>query len=222
MSRATKQQAELFESDAVQAFDIEGGHLLLFRQVFATHVAEQLFIQLRDEIAWRQDDLLVAGKRIPIPRLQAWYGDRQAHYAYSGLSLAPSPWNETLLEIKRVVEAAVGIRAGIEDWTGSGVAFNSVLLNLYRDGKDSVGWHSDDEPELGPQPVIASLSLGATRSFVLRHKRSGEKIKLQLEAGSLLLMAGRLQHNWQHQVPKTRLPVGERINLTFRLIQNIS
>ena len=205
-------QAEWFAGGSEQRFDIEDGNLKLFKQAFSRHDAEVLFDRLRNQIQWRQDTIRIAGRTVPIPRLQAWYGDAGVTYAYSGLSLSPLPWSDCLLQIKGVVE------------TLAGVCFNSVLLNLYRDGRDSMGWHSDDEPELGREPIIASLSLGECRPFVLRHKRGGkgkdrQKLKIVLNSGSLLVMSGRLQEYWQHQIPKTRLPVGERINLTFRLIQ---
>jgi alkylated DNA repair dioxygenase AlkB len=145
-----------------------------------------------------------------VPRLSAWYGDAGAVYTYSGLRLEPLPWTPVLLEIKQATERLSGTR------------FNSVLLNLYRDGQDSMGWHSDDEPELGPEPVIASVSLGALRRFVFQHKKRRWRIALDLEPGSVLLMAGATQHHWRHALPKTRRPVAPRINLTFRTILRLS
>ena len=150
------------------------------------------------------------GRRMPQPRLTAWYGDAGASYAYSGVELHPLPWTPVLLDIK----------ARIEKTTGS--SFNSVLLNYYRDHRDSVGFHSDDEPELGERPVIASLSLGAERTFILKHK----KLKGMQEtpcafapaSGSLLLMRGDTQRCWRHGVPKENRPCGPRVNLTFRKI----
>jgi alkylated DNA repair dioxygenase AlkB len=144
------------------------------------------------------------------PRLSAWYGDPGAIYSYSGLRLEPLPWTPVLLEIRQVVTDLAE------------TPFNSVLLNLYRDGQDSMGWHSDAEPELGRNPVIASVSLGAVRRFVLRHKKRKEQhIALELESGSVLVMGGALQHYWRHALPKIRQAVGPRINLTFRLIQRL-
>ena len=142
------------------------------------------------------------------PRLSAWYGDPSARYAYSGLSLEPIPWFPVLAEIKAEVEAA------------SGAVFNSVLANLYRDGADSMGWHSDDEPELGERPVIASASFGAIRRFRLRHRhrRELDPVAVPLNHGSLLIMKGDTQSNWKHQIPKTRKVSEPRVNLTFRTI----
>jgi len=140
--------------------------------------------------------------RVAIPRLTAWHGEKG--YVYSGIRLEPAPWNEPLLELEAIAEELA--------WA----PFNSVLLNLYRDGRDSVSWHADNEPGLGYNPVIASVSLGAQRRFQLRHRRSGARVSLDLPHGSCLIMAGATQHHWLHQLPKTARPVGPRINLTFR------
>lgn len=199
-------QSSFFETEAL--LDDDCGRLLLIPQALEPLAAQAFFETLREEVCWQQDKILIAGNWLPIPRLQAWYGDPGARYMYSGLSLDPKTWTPTLYELKQLVELQ------------SATSFNSVLLNLYRDGQDSMGWHSDDEPELGVEPVIASLSLGGDRHFSLRQKKPGsKKMKILLPSGSLLIMSGCLQANWQHQVPKTALPVGERINLTFRLIQ---
>jgi len=200
-------QVDFFDRDNPNVIPLNGGELLLIRQAFSPDAVHRLFLQLREQTQWSQDEIIMGGRRVLIPRLQAWYGD--ATYRYSGLKMTPLAWTAVLLEIKRSVEVLSGTR------------FNSVLLNLYRDGNDSVGWHSDDEPELGEAPVIASMSLGASRDFSLRQKKPGVgKLKLRLDSGDLLLMSGQLQHNWQHQLPKTQLPVGERINLTFRLVKS--
>ena len=186
---------------------VENGALTLLQGVFPEWESQKLFVRLLDEISWQQPLIHVAGKKLRIPRLQAWHGDTKARYHYSGLSLDPAAWTELLLLIKTRVEQV------------SNTVFNSLLLNRYRDGRDSVGWHSDDEVELGRNPTIASLSLGATRSFRLQHKNRPElKVKLELQQGSVLVMAGELQHHWRHQLPKTQKPVGERVNLTFRRI----
>jgi len=143
-----------------------------------------------------------------MPRLIAWYGEPEAVYTYSGVRHVPMPFTP---------ELAV-IRARIEEL--SGAPFNSALANLYRDGRDGMGWHADNEAELGRNPVIASVSLGATRRFTLRHRRrKGLTEALDLEPGSLLVMEGETQHHWLHALPKTTRPVGERINLTYRLIK---
>lgn len=170
--------------------------------------ADGIFGQLREELAWRQDTIRLYGKPVLIPRLNAWYGDPDAHYQYSGLPLPPLPWTPTLL----------AIRHQLQQFLQTG--FNSVLANLYRDQRDSVAWHADDEPELGREPLIASISLGAERRFSMRHrfKRSLPTRHIDLESGSLLVMAGPTQAHWHHQVAKSRRPIGPRINLTFRRV----
>jgi alkylated DNA repair dioxygenase AlkB len=175
---------------------------------FSGEDSDRLFHQLDQQTRWRQDYIQLFDKTLPIPRLTAWYGDPGKPYTYSGIAMHPDSWTATLLAIKTRVEAAVGR------------PFNSVLLNKYRTGRDSVAWHSDDEPELGPQPVIASVSFGATRRFRLKHKynQAVERVSLDLPPGSLLLMGGTTQQCWLHQVPKTTKAVGPRINLTFRWI----
>jgi alkylated DNA repair dioxygenase AlkB len=179
----------------------------LFDGFFAPAESDRWFTELFAHSAWGQGHICCYGKLIAEPRLTAWYGDAGASYTYSGVRRDPHPWNSALRVLKGRVEAAAG------------VCFNSVLLNLYRDGRDSVGWHSDAEKELGRQPVIASLSFGATRCLQLRHKQRPLHCAIDLTHGSLLLMRGLTQHRWRHRVPKTRQPVGPRINLTFRLIQ---
>ncbi len=172
--------------------------------------AEALFTRLLAEVPWRQDSITVFGKTYPQPRLTALYGEAGKAYSYSGITMHPLPFTPALLELKEEVEGACG------------QSFSTVLLNLYRNGRDSNGWHADNEPELGPAPFIASVSLGATRAFHLKHRRlKDQRLKLDLAAGSLLLMAGETQQHWLHQVPKTLRPVGPRINLTFRKIGEI-
>lgn len=160
-----------------------------------------------ETIQWRQDSVRLYGKQHPLPRLSAWHGDRDRPYTYSGLTLAPQPWNAVL------------------DWLRdqlvliSGVRFNSVLLNWYRSGQDHISWHTDAEPELGPNPIIASINFGATRRFLLRRNDDHQhKIELLLGHGSLLIMSGALQHHWQHSVPKQARVHDSRLNLTFRVI----
>lgn len=183
---------------------IDDGELALLAQLPLSLPNDALFERLLLDTPWREESVLVYGKRHLQPRLTAWYGD--ASYTYSGLRLDPLGWTPLLLEIRAAVEAACGQR------------FNSVLLNRYRNGRDSMGMHSDDEPELGAQPVIASLSYGATRTFILRHKRNKQTLRLPLGDGSLLLMSGQLQRNWLHGINKSTRSLGERINLTFRYI----
>lgn len=175
---------------------------------FSANESAALLTALQQGIHWKQEAIKLYGKEIALPRLTAWYGDPGATYAYSGLTVHPLPWTETLLTIKSRVEAVAG------------VTFNSVLLNRYRDGRDSVSWHADDEPELGPNPVIASVTFGAARTFQFKHKTLPEtRQSVTLTDGSLLLMAGATQHHWLHQIPKVKAALGERINLTFRVIR---
>ncbi len=156
------------------------------------------------ETAWREEHITLWGKAFLQPRLSAWQGS--VRYRYSGLTLEPAPFGPLVLEIKAAVEAAAGHR------------FNSVLLNYYRNERDSMGMHSDDEAELGAEPVIASVSFGAVRTFVMKHKRSKATLKLDLPSGSLLVMSGPTQRNWQHGINKLSRACGPRVNLTFRAI----
>ena len=188
---------------------------------FAPDEAAAYLQALRDELAWKQDHVRMGAREIAMPRLVAWYGDPGAVYRYSGTVNEPLPWTERLAAIRARIEADPALRAlaGGSD----ALRFNSVLANLYRDGHDSVAWHADDEPELGRDPVIASLSLGAVRSFELRHRRAralglGTQ-RLALADGSLLILRGSTQHHWLHRVPKEPAVTAARINLTFRLIR---
>lgn len=185
------------------------GDARLIASFLSRSESHALLEQLLPLVAWEQHVIRIAGRSVASPRLSAWYGDPGARYCYSGLALEPRPWLSGIRELKLRVEAACAAR------------FNSALANLYRDGRDSMGWHSDDESELGERPLIASLSLGATRRFRLRHRRRAElpPVELELEAGSLLIMQGDTQRCWKHQVPKTRRAVGPRVNLTFRSIR---
>jgi len=170
--------------------------------------ADALFAVLHAGIAWEVHRIRLFGRLVDSPRLSSWIGDPGAGYVYSGARFEPRPWPEALNAVRDRLAAATGER------------FNSVLANLYRDGRDAMGWHSDDERELGARPVIASLSLGATRRFVLKHRRQPEcRLTLELPHGSLLLMSGETQANYRHGLPRTARPVGPRINLTFRRIQ---
>jgi alkylated DNA repair dioxygenase AlkB len=164
--------------------------------------------QLVADVPWRQENIFVWGKEYRQPRLIAWYGDRGSDYTYSGLRLTPLAWTDLLLEIRRRVESVAA------------TAFNSVLLNYYRYNRDSMGFHSDDEPELGKRPVIASLSLGEERTFVLKHKvdKLAKTVRLRLASGSLLLMKGETQRYWKHGIAKETRLCGPRVNLTFRRI----
>lgn len=199
-----KTQAQLISN----TLPLPDGDVMFYPNFFAQEESDQLFSDLYNNIHWRQDSITFYGKTIPLPRLTAWYGDSGKSYTYSGIEMNPEPWNPTLVKIKSKIESLAGVR------------FNSVLINLYRSGKDSVAWHSDDEPELGKNPVIGSVSFGDTRRFMLRRKdkKDGRKVEVELTHGSVLIMKGTTQHFWQHQIPKTSKPVKPRINLTFRVI----
>lgn len=180
--------------------------LVLDRAFLSAGQADDALEELSREVDWVRDEVTVFGKRHPIPRLHQWYGDHAADYRWSGLTMRPRPWTPTLARLKAKVEGACEAR------------FNSVLCNLYRDGNDTMGFHADDEPELGPEPVIASLSLGATRDFVLKPRAGGERRVLALAAGSLLIMRGSTQQHWVHGLPRRARVKAPRINLTFRWI----
>lgn len=166
-----------------------------------------VFAQLQAEIAWEQHYLTIFGRRVASPRQSCWVGDADAAYTYSGTRFAPRPWTPVLAQLRERMDALCA------------QPFNSVLCNLYRDGRDSMGWHSDDEPELGPEPLIASLSFGATRRFRLRHRRDPAlQLELALPSGSLLLMAGTTQRHYRHDLPRALRVQAPRINLTFRRI----
>lgn len=185
----------------------EGCWLELVRGYVAREEA-RLFASLVSELPWVQE-VYPRGGFIPAPRLTSFHGDPGCAYAYSGIAYQPGDWTPALLELRH------GLRAASE------LDFNTVLANLYRDGSDSLGFHADDEPELGPSRddiAIASISLGAPRRFVMKHRRDGRRLGFELGAGDLLLMRGRTQARWIHGVPKTRLEVGPRINLTFRVV----
>ncbi|MBL1265900.1 alpha-ketoglutarate-dependent dioxygenase AlkB [Methylomicrobium sp. RS1] len=168
--------------------------------------ADLLFDDFYRTLAWQEEAVLIFGKACKVPRLMCWYGDPEAIYRYSGVEHRPLPWTGELTEVRARIELC------------SGYAFNSVLANLYRDERDSMGYHADNEKELGINPAIASLSLGDSRLFRLRHKKRRENLDIVLEHGDLLVMAGTLQHHWVHALPKTRQVKHPRINLTFRLI----
>lgn len=171
------------------------------------HAADAVLGSLIEEVEWERHAITMFGRSVPQPRLLHFQGEGDVRYRYSGDTYTARPWHPLVARIRERLEGECGER------------FNSALLNLYRDGRDSMGWHADDEPELGPEPVIASVSLGSARRFVLRnnddHRR---KMEISPAHGSLIVMGGDLQHHWQHQVPKTRKIVGARVNLTFRKI----
>ena len=188
--------------------DLPDAEIIYYPQLFDKEQADTIYYELLKEIAWQQDNITVFCKIHPQPRLTALYGNDGKPYSYSNITMQPKPWNSLLQKIKYYIEASTECQ------------FTTVLLNQYRDGKDSNGWHADNEKELGTNPIIASLSLGAERVFQLKHNTISEaKKNIILEHGSLLLMKGSTQHFWKHQIPKTTKPIGNRINLTFRSIK---
>ena len=198
-------QTQLFSNQ--QRIDAPGASLDYWPYWLSASQQSQLWPQL-ENLNWQQSVIRIAGKQHLIPRLNAWYGDVGRSYGYSGTRLEFNPWTPELLALKSQIEQVSGQR------------FNAVLANLYRDGSDSVDWHADNEPELGPKPVIATVSLGGKRLFCMKNKRDAsiEKINLELEPGSLFLMQGDTQLNWVHRVPKTKKTVNARISLTFRRV----
>jgi alkylated DNA repair dioxygenase AlkB len=182
------------------------GELYLIKHYFPTSETDRLFALFKAKLSWQEEDIFIFGKWCKVPRLMCWYGDSGAHYRYSGVDHQPLPWTSELLALKKQIEQLCGHQ------------FNSVLANLYRDGKDSMGCHADDEPELGFNPVIASVSFGASRLLKLHHKKRKAKLDIELEHGDLLIMAGAMQHHWLHALPKTRQLKTARINLTFRRV----
>ncbi len=201
---------DLFSSSAFQQeqyLDLPDADILYYPSFLSDEEAAHYLNIFQNEIAWQQDAIKIFGKTYQQPRLTALYGEKDKHYSYSNITMNTTAFTKTLLEIKNKIEEKCN------------ASFNVVLLNLYRDGNDSNGWHSDDEKELGVNPFIASLSLGEDRFFHLRHKQNKKlRHKMKLNNGSLLLMKGTTQECWQHQIPKTKKAVNTRINLTFRFI----
>ena len=184
-----------------------GGELYYIPNVFTREESDEYFNQLFTEVRWKQEPIRIFGKEVMQPRLTAWYGDIEKPYAYSGITMAPDHWIHPLLQIKSVADQL------------SGAESSSALLNLYRDGNDGLGWHRDNEKVLGPSPTIASVSLGAVRSFQLRdYKDKKNFISLELQPGSVVVMRGASQQMWEHRVPKSKRVFGARINITFRVI----
>ncbi|MES2629233.1 MAG: alpha-ketoglutarate-dependent dioxygenase AlkB [Bacteroidota bacterium] len=182
------------------------GEVFYFPEFYSLEESAGIYRELLDHIEWEEKAIRIFGREVMQPRKIAWYGDPGISYTYSNLTQVTRPWTSSLLEMKR----------RLEEFTGK--TFNSVLLNLYRSDRDSMGWHSDNEKELGKDPYIASVSFGHPRIFQLKHNDRPLKSSLLLEDGSLLIMSGATQHFWKHQLPKRRALCGPRINLTFRLI----
>jgi alkylated DNA repair dioxygenase AlkB len=184
----------------------EDGEVVLWRGFVPLAEASKLTQELVSTLAWHSETISMFGRQIEVPRLVCWYGDPGAVYRYSGVAHQPLPWLPVLSALRERVEQATG------------ETFNSVLANLYRNGQDSMGWHADNEPELGPQPQIASLNFGATRRFRLQHRKTKRVVSVALASGDLLFMAGDTQKYWRHSVPKERDVDAPRVNLTFRRI----
>jgi len=198
-------QGSLFDEDPLELLPHDGS-AIFHPDAFEGHDAARLMEQLHEEIPWEQRQVRMFNKLIDQPRLVAWFGDADGAYTYSGHTLEPHRWTPAVDECRRRCEALAG------------VSFNSGLANLYRDGQDTVGWHSDDEPELGAEPIIASVSFGAVRRFDLRHRSGEPTIKTELLPGSVIIMSGQCQAKWKHQVARTKRVDAPRINLTFRQI----
>jgi alkylated DNA repair dioxygenase AlkB len=197
----------LFPTEKI-IFNQPDAEIEYFPNFFNFELASNFFNNLYYETPWQHDEIIVYGKKHKQPRLTALYGNEGKQYSYSNIIMNPHKWTKELLFIKNEIEEILPVN------------FTTVLLNLYRHGKDSNGWHADNEKELGLNPIIASVSFGATRSFHLKHNTINDaKLKINLEHGSLLIMKGTTQHFWKHQIPKTEKPVEPRINLTFRIIK---
>lgn len=191
-----------------QSFVLSDARVYLVDPFLAPEEAGSLFDALLTGIRWRQDTIKLWGKVHDVPRLQQWFADEGMVYTWSGIRMEPEPWSAPLERLRERLHEVLGLR------------FNTALANLYRDGNDTVGWHADDEPELGDAPVIASVSLGATRDFVLRHRSRTELVQsIRLSHGSLLVMEGETQEHWKHCVPRRKRVHAPRINLTFRHVR---
>lgn len=202
-------QLDIFSSNQEGNVEVKinNGSYIYISSFYDKITADKYFSRLISDIKWKQESMNMYGKQIPFPRLTAWYGDNDKPYTFSGITLNPNLWSPGLAKIKADVEPIANVN------------FNSVLLNRYRNGNDSISWHTDAEKELGKNPVIASVNFGAERKFQLKHTETGERIDILLKHGSLLIMKGELQHFWKHQIPKTKKVIGERVNLTFRVIK---
>ena len=199
----------LFDNSSEPLFlELPDAEIIYYPDFYDRPKADLIYTELEKDILWQQDDIRIFGKTHPQPRLTALYGNEGLSYSYSNIKMEPHPWNLLLQKIKLEVEKVAE------------TTFSTVLLNYYRNEKDSNGWHADNEKELGLNPIIASVSFGAERVFQLKHNSDTEQKKsIVLQHGSLLLMKGTTQHFWKHQIPKTAKPIGPRINLTFRLIK---
>ena len=185
------------------------GFLYYLPEIFNAEESAILFETIRTETSWNQQSIKIYGRKVMQPRLTSWVADPEINIRYSGITMEPNPWTESLLKIKKISEEKTN-----QD-------FNGVLLNYYRDGQDTMGWHSDDEKELGENPIIVSISFGETRDFQIKHKEQKTlKLNLALEKGSMLIMGGKSQSCWSHAVPRRTRVKDARINLTFRHMKN--
>ena len=196
----------LFPEEKI-TFNLTDAEIEYYPDFFSSAKANELLLKLQNEIPWRQDNITVYGKSHAQPRLTALFGNEGKPYGYSNIVMQPHHWSPLIVFIKEEIEKICNEN------------FTTVLLNLYRDGQDSNGWHADNEKELGRNPVIASVSFGAERVFQLKHNTLELKQNIVLEDGSLLIMKGTTQHFWKHQIPKTKKQIESRINLTFRIIK---
>jgi alkylated DNA repair dioxygenase AlkB len=203
----SQSQKTLFPSQ-YEHLDMQDADVWLLHEWIKPETADKLLQHFTKVLQWEQPEITLFGKRRPVPRLQAWYGDDDASYQYSGLLMQPLPWEDKLYQLKQYCEQTCE------------VTFNSVLANLYRDGNDSMGMHADNESALGGQPVIASVSLGVNRNFDFKHQTTGEKRRVVLSHGSLLIMRGATQQFWHHGISKSKRVSSERINFTFRCVQS--
>jgi len=199
---------DLFKFDNTLNILPYDGVVNYFGAIIDEEISRQYFNRLLESITWKNDELILYGKRITTKRKIAWYGDASYRYSYSNTTKQALPWTRELLELKDIVEDKVKLR------------FNSCLANLYHDGNEGVAWHSDDEYSLDSQASIASFTFGAARKFSFKHKLSKETVSLKLEAGSLLIMKGETQNYWLHSLPKTTKVNEPRINLTFRVMKS--
>ena len=202
-------QEEEKKEKVFEVFSLKDGEILFMKNFLTSTEAKKYFDILQNTINWKQEEIKYYGKIYQVPRKTAWYGYEGFDYSYSGINCNPEPWTKELLDLKKEIEKLIPN----ED-------FNSVLLNMYRDGNDKVSWHADDEKELGMNPTIASLSIGETRRFDVKHKDNPDlKYQFELTPGSLIIMKGALQHYWLHQIPVQKKVTKPRINLTFRTIK---
>lgn len=209
LASASTKSADLIAHNECYVLPMQDAHVEYYPNWLKTKHANDLLHYFVAQLAWQQPSLQLYGKEHKIPRLQAWYGDPNTEYEYSRLKMQPLAWDARLAKMKQACEQKCQVR------------FNSVLANYYRHGNDSMGMHADNEPELGEQPVIASVSLGQTRRFSFKHNQSKETQRIQLEHGSLLIMKGTTQQHWQHGINKSRTQLGPRLNFTFRWVSQI-